>query len=93
VQYLLQDVEVLAVGRRVVQEGEDQVQQTEQVLMTLALEPEDAERLVFAYNNGSLHFTLLPPESEDPDDPEPRAAGRDARAVVRHHLRGLTGAS
>jgi pilus assembly protein CpaB len=68
VQYLLQDVEVLAVGRRVIQEGEDQVQQTEQVLMTLALEPEDAERLVFAYNNGSLHFTLLPPESEDPDD-------------------------
>jgi pilus assembly protein CpaB len=69
VQYLLQDVEVLAVGRRVVQEGEDQVQQTEQVLMTLALDPEQAERLVFAYNNGALHFTLLPPESEDPDDP------------------------
>jgi pilus assembly protein CpaB len=68
VQYLLQDVEVLAVGRRVIQEGEDQVQQTEQVLMTLAVEPEDAERLVFAFNNGSLHFTLLPPESEDPDD-------------------------
>jgi pilus assembly protein CpaB len=69
VQYLLQDVEVLAVGRRVVQEGEDQVQQTEQILMTLALEPEDAERLVYAYNNGSLHFTLLPAESDDPDDP------------------------
>jgi pilus assembly protein CpaB len=69
VQYLLQDVEVLAVGRRVVQEGEDQVQPTEQVLMTLALTPEDAERLVFAYNQGSLHFTLLPPESEDPEEP------------------------
>jgi pilus assembly protein CpaB len=69
VQYLLQDVEVLAVGRRVITEGEDQVQQTEQVLMTLALDPEDAERLVFAYNNGSLHFTLLPPESDDPDEP------------------------
>ena len=69
VRYLLQDVEVLAVGRRVIQEGEDQVQQTEQVLMTLALDPEDAERLVFAYNNGLLHFTLLPPESDDPEDP------------------------
>jgi pilus assembly protein CpaB len=69
VRYLLQDVEVLAVGRRVIQEGEDQVQQTEQVLMTLALEPEDAERLVFAFNNGSLHFTLLPPATEDPDEP------------------------
>jgi pilus assembly protein CpaB len=69
VQYLLQDVEVLAVGRRVIAEGEDQVQPTEQVLMTLALDPEDAERLVFAYNNGSLHFTLLPPESDDPDEP------------------------
>jgi pilus assembly protein CpaB len=69
VQYLLQDVEVLAVGRRVIAEGEDQVQQTEQVLMTLALDPEDAERLVFAYNNGSLHFTLLPPESDEPDEP------------------------
>ena len=69
VQYLLQDIEVLAVGRRVIQEGEDQVQQTEQVLMTLALDPEEAEQLVFAYNNGFLHFTLLPPESDDPDEP------------------------
>jgi pilus assembly protein CpaB len=68
-QYLLQDVEVLAVGRRVQTEGEDQVQQTEQVLMTLALAPDDAERLIFAYNEGQLHFTLLPEESEDPDDP------------------------
>ena len=66
-QYLLQDVEVLAVGRRVVQEGEDQVQATEQVLMTLALAPSDAEKLVFANNNGILYFTLLPPESPDPE--------------------------
>jgi Flp pilus assembly protein CpaB len=68
-QYLLQDVEVLAVGRRVVTEGEDQVQQTEQMLMTLALDPEDAERLVFAWNNGTLHFTLLPPEVEGSEIP------------------------
>jgi pilus assembly protein CpaB len=68
-QYLLQDVEVLAVGRRVILEGEDQVQQTEQVLMTLALDPDEAEKLVFASNNGVLHFTLLPPETEDPETP------------------------
>lgn len=68
-QYLLQDVEVLAVGRRVILEGEDQVQQTEQVLMTLALDPADAERLVFAWNNGSLHFTLLPPEVDGSEIP------------------------
>jgi pilus assembly protein CpaB len=68
-QYLLQDVEVLAVGRRVITEGEDQVQQTEQVLMTLALDPEEAERLVFAWSNGSLHFTLLPPEVEGSEIP------------------------
>jgi pilus assembly protein CpaB len=68
-QYLLQDVEVLAVGRRVILEGEDQVQQTEQVLMTLALDPEDAEKLVFAWNNGALHFTLLPPEVEGSEIP------------------------
>jgi pilus assembly protein CpaB len=69
-QYLLQDVEVLAVGRRLAQvgeDGEDQVQTTEQVLMTLALVPADAEKLVFANNNGVLYFTLLPPESPDPE--------------------------
>jgi pilus assembly protein CpaB len=66
-QYLLQDVEVLAVGRRVVQEGEEAVQPTEQMLMTLALVPADIEKLVFANNNGVLHFTLLPPESPDPE--------------------------
>lgn len=64
-QFLLQDVEVLAVGRRVVstnEEGQtqDQVQQTESILATIAVTAEDAERVVFALNEGSLYLTLLP---------------------------------
>lgn len=72
VRYLLQDVEVLAVGQRVVTDGGDQVEATSQVLMTLALTAEDAERVVFAANNGVIHATLLPsdlPEGEGPDRP------------------------
>jgi pilus assembly protein CpaB len=67
-RYLIQDVEVLAVGRRIVQGDTDEVQQTEQVLVTLAVDPEEAERLVFAALNGSLYFTLLP-EEPFPDRP------------------------
>jgi hypothetical protein len=39
------------------------------VLMTVALEPEDAERLVFAIENASLYFTLLPEDAEPQDTP------------------------
>jgi pilus assembly protein CpaB len=67
-QYLLQAIEVLAVGQRTVQaEGEQAPQGS--VLMTVALEPEDAERLVFAINNASLYFTLLPEDAEAQDTP------------------------
>ncbi len=61
-QYLLQGVEVLAVGQRVTTEaGDDGVSEaSDAVLLTVALEPVDAERLVFAIQNASLHFTLLP---------------------------------
>lgn len=57
--------EVLTIGRRVISQDaegnqDDSVQQTEQVLATVAVEPAVAERLVFAYNEGLLHFTLLP---------------------------------
>lgn len=63
-QFVVQDVEVLAVGRRVVVTNEqgqtqDQVQQTESVLVTVAVDADQAERLVFSLNEGSLYFTLL----------------------------------
>ncbi len=64
VQYLLQDIEVLAIGQRVVtvqgQEGGEQNQQQGQVLATLALRPAEVEKLVFAKLQGQLYFTLLP---------------------------------
>ena len=61
--------EVLAIGRRVISQDaegnqQDTVEQTEQVLATLAVEPALAERLTFAYNEGILHFTLLPEGGE-----------------------------
>jgi len=70
-QYLLQGIDVLAVGQRVVtEEGEDGVEETaSQVLMTVALEPEDAERMVFAIENASLWFTLLPEDAEPAETP------------------------
>ena len=70
-QYLLQNIDVLAVGQRVAgaEEGDDIQEGTGQVLMTVALEPEDAERLVFAIENASLYFTLLPDDAEPADTP------------------------
>jgi pilus assembly protein CpaB len=64
--FLVQDVEVLALGQRVVTTGEDGQTQTsvrrseENVLATLAVEPGDAERIVEAVLQGQLYFTLLP---------------------------------
>lgn len=73
-QFVVQDIEVLAVGRRVVTTNEqgqtqDQVQQTESVLTTIAVTDQDAEKLVFALNEGSLYFTLLPEGYEAQDTP------------------------
>jgi len=70
-QYLIQGIEVLAVGQRVVtEEGEDGVQEsTAEVLMTVALEPADAERMAFAIQNASLYFTLLPEDAEPAETP------------------------
>jgi Flp pilus assembly protein CpaB len=72
-QYLLQGIEVLTVGQLVVtEEGEDGVERpTEQVLMTVALEPEDVERAVFAIQNpdAELYFTLLPEDAEPAETP------------------------
>ena len=70
-QYLLQGIEVLSVGQLVVtEEGEDGVQRpTEQVLLTIALVPEDVERAVFAVENAELYFTLLPEDAEPAETP------------------------
>lgn len=70
-QYLLQDIEVLSVGQRVTtEEGTDGTQeQTGNVLLTVALQPEDAERLVFAINEAELYFTLLPEDAEPQNTP------------------------
>jgi pilus assembly protein CpaB len=67
-QYLLQGIQVLAVGQRQVQ-MEEQEGTVSSVLMTLAVQPEDAERLVFALENGSLYFTLLPADAEPVETP------------------------
>lgn len=65
-QYLIQGIEVLSVGQRVTtQEGDDGVEvPTTQVLLTVALEPVDAERMVAAIQSASLYFTLLPEDAE-----------------------------
>jgi pilus assembly protein CpaB len=72
-QYLLQGIEVLTVGQLVVtEEGEDGVERpSEQVLLTVALEPEDVERAVFAIQNpdAELYFTLLPEDAQPAETP------------------------
>lgn len=73
-QFVVQDIEVLAVGRRVVTtnaqgQNQDQVTQTESVLVTVAVTDQDAERLVFSLSEGSLYFTLLSEGYEAQDTP------------------------
>lgn len=79
--YVATDVEVLAVGQRVIgtdQAGNevDQVQQTELVLVTVAVTPADAERLTFMHYQGQMYFTALPEGFEVPD-----TQGQDAESV------------
>lgn len=78
VQYLLQGIEVLAIGQRSVLEGDDRQQQQgglgaqsqqQRVLMTLSLTPAEAEKLVFALFKGQVYFTLLPPEQQPVSTP------------------------
>lgn len=68
-QFVLQDVEILAVGRRL-QPTEEQPEggttQTEGVLLTVAVTPEEAERLAYATLDGSLYLTLLPEDETEP---------------------------
>ena len=72
--FLVQNAQVLAVGQRVVT-GEDapRIQRSDETyIFTLAIEPADVEKLVFAYGQGELTFTLLP----DDEQPEVNTPGR-----------------
>jgi pilus assembly protein CpaB len=76
VQFLLQDVGVLAVGQRVVtvagsqqgsgQDGENATTAEPQsnLMLTLAVTAPEAEKVAFAVLEGELYFTLLPPGSK-----------------------------
>lgn len=67
-QYLLQGIQVLAVGHQTAsqqREGSDEGSKAEQnVLLTLAVTPDEAERLALALAEGEVHLTLLPPGQE-----------------------------
>lgn len=84
VQFLLQSVEVLEIGQRVVtttqtgQQGQSTQQSEGRVLATLALTPGDAEKLAYAIFQGQLYFTLLP-EGAKPAG----TAGRTAENAFR----------
>lgn len=69
-QYLVQDLEVLAVGRRIVPSEEDPAGTQEisdsRILLTLAVSPQEAEKLTFATLGGELWATLLPEDELDP---------------------------
>ncbi|MBW3620984.1 MAG: hypothetical protein KY461_12115, partial [Actinobacteria bacterium] len=67
VQFILMGVEVLAVNGRTGPVTEEQAAAGEApvgLLATVALTPEEAERLVFAQLEGSLYFTLMPEGAE-----------------------------
>ncbi len=80
-QFVVQNMEVLAVGRRVItttEEGqEESTQQTQnRILMTIAVTPAQAERMAFSINEGGLYLTLLPEDFGAVTTP-----GRTARNV------------
>ncbi len=69
VQFLVQNAFVVSVGRRVVQtedgQATDEVQRDPNVvLVTVAVEPEDAEKLTYGILNGTLWLTLLPDDEQ-----------------------------
>jgi pilus assembly protein CpaB len=77
-RYLLQNIDVLAVGTRIVGAGlapgtagdaAAAPADTGCCLLTVALTPGQAEQLVFAINNGQLYFTLLPEKAPNANTP------------------------
>ncbi len=91
VRFLMQDVEVLAVGLQTTavppSSGARESARREQVaepvapskmIMTLAVTPAQAEQLAFAVLEGQIYFTLLPPNSKPAGTP-----GRTADSLFR----------
>lgn len=77
-EFVLQDLEVLAIGQRTVtppaQEGEPAPQPVTSILATFAVTADEAERLVLAQQSGTIWFTLLPEDETDPVATEGRTA-------------------
>ncbi|MGH2830825.1 MAG: Flp pilus assembly protein CpaB [Actinomycetota bacterium] len=89
VKFVLQDVQVLAVGSRTTasppsgsRESERREdaggQASESLLLTLAVTPSEAEQLAFALLEGEVYFTLLPPGAKPSGTP-----GRTAESLFR----------
>lgn len=82
-KFIVQNVAVLAVGQRVVTVQEDGTQQqkaqtsTSKVLITIAVTPGQAERLVFAVLEGDVYFVLVQKDFKSVKTP-----GRTARNVL-----------
>jgi pilus assembly protein CpaB len=72
-QFLLQNIQVLAVGATALPNGSSQsggrVNQgrgsQNLTAVTLAIDKKDVERVVFAAENGSIYLTLMPPNAEE----------------------------
>jgi pilus assembly protein CpaB len=84
--FLLQNVQVLAVGETALPNGSSQsggrVNQgrgsQNLTAVTLAINKKDVERVVFAAENGSIYLTLMPPNA----DPQQGTRGIDASNVI-----------
>jgi pilus assembly protein CpaB len=65
-QYLVQNVEVLAVGRSAATgDGDTVIDGGERVLLTLALTADEVEKVALALAEGELYFTLVPAGQPD----------------------------
>lgn len=76
-QFVVQDVEVLAVGQRIVTTAQEEgaaPQPIASVLTTVAVTADEAERLVYATVGGTLWMTLLPEDETDPVATQGRTA-------------------
>jgi pilus assembly protein CpaB len=86
-QFLLQNVQVLAVGATALPNGSSQggggrVNQGQGsqnlTAVTLAIRKKDVERVVYAAENGSIYLTLMPPNAEV----QPKTPGIDGGNVI-----------
>ena len=90
---ILQNIEVLAVGQRVDQSGDQAVKVP---TVTIAVTPEEAERVALALHEGKIHLVLRSVMDLDvvhlakPAPPSPR--GREAKAVAPPPRTRLTAA-